>query len=445
MENRLLTQPIPRLFGQYVCPAVVAMVLDGVQSMVDGLFIGRYVGAQGMASVNIANPYFQLIIGCSMVVCTGTMSAAGRALGAGDRRGAQTIYRSALWALLGLSALLLGVGLLAPEPLARLLGADAALLPDTVRYIRTLALFVPVIAFKILFGFSGRLMERPRLYLAGTVVTLCANVALDMLAVKGLRLGVTGAAAATGLAYLAGLLVVCRPLLARTSVLNLYDGRFCGRSLCHAVLNGSSEGVTYASAAFTVFVLNRSFMQFAGASGVAAFTIINYIGNFVTLVMFGMSDGISPILSNNYGARQDARLHRTYAIAAAANLTVGVCFCLLFAWWGEPLIRLFVTSAEEAAVVAMAARGARIYGLCFLANGWNILQSGYYTALGQAGASLLIAASRGFVFIALGVLWLPAWLGIDGVWAALPFAEGVTVLLGLLVFAYKRNRRRRHG
>ena len=426
-ENELLTAPLPRLFGRYVLPAMAAMVLDGIQGIVDGLFLGNYVGAQAMASVNIANPYYQMIFGCSMIICTGTMSAAGRALGAGDEKRAKDIYHSALLVLLALSLGILVAGVFFYEPIARFLGANQALLGDSGQYIRTIGLFAPVIAFKILFGFSGRLVGKPQLYLAGTITTISCNVILDYVAVGLLGFGVTGAAAATGLAYLAGLFVVIRPMLRKETPLNLYDGRFQAGEILYAAFNGSSEGVNYAATALTVFLMNRSFMAYAGEDGVAAFTIINYVGNFVTLLMFGMSDGISPILSNNYGAGNRQRIRKTLRAAVISNFCLGAALFGIFWVWGKNLISLFLDSQSGAAVIGLAARGARIYGLCFLANGFNIIQSGYHTALGDAVRSIVIAASRGIVFVPVGLAIFSSLLGMDGVWLSLPFAEAVTV------------------
>ena len=203
-ENVLLTRPLPGLFFRYVAPAMAAMVLDGIQGIIDGIFIGNYVGADAMASVNIANPYYQIIIGSSMVICSGTMSAAGRALGAGDEKRAKDIYHSALLVLAAISVALMLAGIFGHRIIARLLGASPALLENSCRYIRALAVFVPAISFKILFGFSGRLIGRPQLYLAGTVTTISSNIFLDYLAVGVLGLGTAGAAGATGLAYLGG-------------------------------------------------------------------------------------------------------------------------------------------------------------------------------------------------------------------------------------------------
>ena len=144
-------------------------------------------------------------------------------------------------------ALSLGIllaGVFFYEPIARFLGANQALLGDSGQYIRTIGLFAPVIAFKILFGFSGRLVGKPQLYLAGTITTISCNVILDYVAVGLLGFGVTGAAAATGLAYLAGLLVVIRPLLRKETPLNLYDGRFQAREILYAAFNGSPREST---------------------------------------------------------------------------------------------------------------------------------------------------------------------------------------------------------
>lgn len=434
-QNPLVSRPLPVLFAQFVGPAMVAMVLDGIQGMVDGLFLGRFAGPDAMASVNIANPFFQLIIGATMILCTGTMSAAGRALGARDFSRAKNLYRSALVVLLSLTGVILLAGLLFARPIARFLGANEVLLPGAARYVRVIACFAPVIAFKIFFGFSGRLAGRPRLYLAGTITTLCTNILLDWIAVGLLGLGVTGAVTATGLAYLAGMLVVAPPMFRRSSPLNVFDGAFRGREIFLAACNGASEGVTYAAAALTVFLMNRAFMSFAGEDGVAAFTVINYAGNFVTLLMFGMSDGISPILSSNYGAGRPDRIRRTKTAALAGNFCIGLCLFLLFSVWGRSLIGLFFTAGDQrsAQVMDLAVRGARIYGLSFLASGFNIVQSGYHTALGDALRSVAIAASRGLVFLPVGLALFSALLQMDGVWLAPPFAEAVTVLVCLLL------------
>ena len=431
-NNTLLTERLPRLFLLFVLPAVISMVISGTQSMIDGIFLGRFAGVNAMASVNIAGPYMQIITGCTMVICIGTFSYLGRTLGENTNpQKAKDIFRTAVVSLAACTLILMAAGLFLSRPLALLLGANEVLLDETALYIRTVAVFIPAICFMMHFGFTARLLEKPHLYLIATLCCVSCNVIMDYLAVKVLGLGVVGAAAATGLSYLSGLLVVVRPFLSRKSIVNLFEGTFHWDILRSSAFNGSSEGITSISAALTMYLFNTAFMGFAGESGVAAFTVINYAGNFVVLVMFGVSDGISTLVSYNYGAKLLLRVKKTLRAALMINFCIGLLIFTVLHLFSRQMVGIFVSDNEF--VTAMAVQGAALYSFCFLMNGFNIVQSGYYTSMGDALASVIISASRGIVFISTGIFLLPQFLGINGVWLTPPFAELMTVLVCLII------------
>lgn len=431
-NNTLLTERLPRLFLLFVLPAVISMVISGTQSMIDGIFLGRFAGVNAMASVNIAGPYMQIITGCTMVICIGTFSYLGRTLGENTNpQKAKDIFRTAVVSLAACALVLMAAGLFLSRPLALLLGANEVLLDETALYIRTVAVFIPAICFMMHFGFTARLLEKPHLYLIATLCCVSCNVIMDYLAVKVLGLGVVGAAAATGLSYLSGLLVVVRPFLSRKSIVNLFEGTFHWDILRSSAFNGSSEGITSISAALTMYLFNTAFMGFAGESGVAAFTVINYAGNFVVLIMFGVSDGISTLVSYNYGAKLLLRVKKTLRAALMINFCIGLLIFTVLHLFSRQMVGIFVSDNEF--VTAMAVQGAALYSFCFLMNGFNILQSGYYTSMGDALASVIISASRGIVFISTGIFLLPQFLGINGVWLTPPFAELMTVLVCLII------------
>lgn len=431
-NNTLLTERLPRLFLLFVLPAVISMVISGTQSMIDGIFLGRFAGVNAMASVNIAGPYMQIITGCTMVICIGTFSYLGRTLGENTNpQKAKDIFRTAVVSLAACALILMAAGLFLSRPLALLLGANEVLLDETALYIRTVAVFIPAICFMMHFGFTARLLEKPHLYLIATLCCVSCNVIMDYLAVKVLGLGVVGAAAATGLSYLSGLLVVVRPFLSRKSIVNLFEGTFHWDILRSSAFNGSSEGSTSISAALTMYLFNTAFMGFAGESGVAAFTVINYAGNFVVLIMFGVSDGISTLVSYNYGAKLLLRVKKTLRAALMINFCIGLLIFTVLHLFSRQMVGIFVSDNEF--VTAMAVQGAALYSFCFLMNGFNILQSGYYTSMGDALASVIISASRGIVFISTGIFLLPQFLGINGVWLTPPFAELMTVLVCLII------------
>lgn len=431
-NNTLLTERLPRLFLLFVLPAVISMVISGTQSMIDGIFLGRFAGVNAMASVNIAGPYMQIITGCTMVICIGTFSYLGRTLGENTNpQKAKDIFRTAVVSLAACALILMAARLFLSRPLALLLGANEVLLDETALYIRTVAVFIPAICFMMHFGFTARLLEKPHLYLIATLCCVSCNVIMDYLAVKVLGLGVVGAAAATGLSYLSGLLVVVRPFLSRKSIVNLFEGTFHWDILRSSAFNGSSEGITSISAALTMYLFNTAFMGFAGESGVAAFTVINYAGNFVVLVMFGVSDGISTLVSYNYGAKLLLRVKKTLRAALMINFCIGLLIFTVLHLFSRQMVGIFVSDNEF--VTAMAVQGAALYSFCFLMNGFNIVQSGYYTSMGDALASVIISASRGIVFISTGIFLLPQFLGINGVWLTPPFAELMTVLVCLII------------
>lgn len=431
-NNTLLTERLPRLFLLFVLPAVISMVISGTQSMIDGIFLGRFAGVNAMASVNIAGPYMQIITGCTMVICIGTFSYLGRTLGENTNpQKAKDIFRTAVVSLAACALILMAAGLFLSRPLALLLGANEVLLDETALYIRTVAVFIPAICFMMHFGFTARLLEKPHLYLIATLCCVSCNVIMDYLAVKVLGLGVVGAAAATGLSYLSGLLVVVRPFLSRKSIVNLFEGTFHWDILRSSAFNGSSEGITSISAALTMYLFNTAFMGFTGESGVAAFTVINYAGNFVVLVMFGVSDGISTLVSYNYGAKLLLRVKKTLRAALMINFCIGLLIFTVLLLFSRQMVGIFVSDNEF--VTAMAVQGAALYSFCFLMNGFNIVQSGYYTSMGDALASVIISASRGIVFISTGIFLLPQFLGINGVWLTPPFSELMTVLVCLII------------
>lgn len=436
-NNILLEKKLPYLFVYFVIPSIIAMVIAGAQGMVDGIFLGNFAGSDAMASVNIANPYLQIIIGCTMIVCTGTLSFLGRTLGENKPEKAKDIFRSSVVALLIISLILMFAGIIFYKNIAYMLGANEVLVKGTGQYIFVIAIFAPAISFMLLFGFTDRLLEKPHLYLIATVFSLMANIGMDFLAVKILKMGVRGAALATGFSYLMGLLFVIKPVLSKKSVVNVFEGKCNWNYFKDSAYNGSSEGIISLSTAVILFLFNRAFMDLAGEDGVAAFTIINYIGNFATLIMFGVSDGISSIVSCNYGAGKMERVHRTFFAAISINFLMGVVLVFILNLFSKNLISVFLEGNEK--ILEMAVGGAKLYALSFLLNGFNIVQSGYHTAVGNALISVVIAASRGIIFSTVGILILPHFLRTSGIWITPMFAETVTLILCILIMKKKRH------
>lgn len=436
-DNILLSGKLHSVFVKFTWPAVVAMLISGIQGMIDGIFVGNFIGSNAMASVNIAIPYLQSIIGLSMVVSIGSQSHIGLKLGYGSEKEAQDTFQSFFRIIIAAAAGLMIAGVFFSESISELIGANDVLLEGTSTYIHTLGFFAIPMALMFYFGFLNRIIGRPELFFYGNVLSLVVNISLNYILIVKLGMGMVGTGLATGISYSSALLVVVWPMIKKSNVINIFKGEFDRRCIRPVLYNGSSEGINSISISLTAFLFNMSMMRIAGEDGVAAFTTINYVGNFGMLILFGISDGVGPIVSYNYGYGAFERVKKIMRSAYLVNLILGsFVFAILF-FGGEHIVSIFVKDNPE--ILGIAVQGGKIYGFTFLLAGFNILNSGYFTFIGQGLSSAMVAASRGLVFVTIGIFVLPIFLGIQGVWLCVPLAEFCATCIGC-VLLYKNLR-----
>ena len=425
-EKLLLTGEIPRLFMKYALPGVAGLLFLGIQSVIDGIVLGRFVGANALASVNLVLPCYSLISAFAIVMGIGGQTLVSISLGRGDKQEANNALRSVFVFLLGMSVVVSLVIFLSAGKIASFLGANEVLLPDAVHYIRALVPFFPLLCAMFFGDYIIKAMGHPLYATSVMGITVVLNIVLDLVFVAVLGWGVMGAGLATGIAFTMGACFNVPRLFSRHDVVAVQRGRYDRRLVWNAFYNGSSEGMSELSVAITVFLFNITMMRYLGESGVAAFTAINYILFIGTTVFLGISDGIIPIIGYNYGARQQERIKSILKLAARTNSLIGIGLFLLLLLFGEQVIGLFFKDHGSEAF-EIASRGVSIYCFAFLLCGLNILASSYFTAIGNAKISIIISALRGLVFVGIGILVLPAVFGIDAIWYDVPIAEICTL------------------
>lgn len=425
-EKLLLTGEIPRLFMKYALPGVAGLLFLGIQSVIDGIVLGRFVGANALASVNLVLPCYSLISAFAIVMGIGGQTLVSISFGRGDKQEANNALRSVFVFLLGMSVVVSLVIFLSAGKIASFLGANEVLLPDAVHYIRALVPFFPLLCAMFFGDYIIKAMGHPLYATSVMGMTVVLNIVLDLVFVAVLGWGVMGAGLATGIAFTMGACFNVPRLFSRHEVVAVQRGRYDQRLVWNAFYNGSSEGMSELSVAITVFLFNITMMRYLGESGVAAFTAINYILFIGTTVFLGISDGIIPIIGYNYGAGQQERIKSILKLAARTNSLIGIGLFLLLLLFGEQVIGLFFKDHGSEAF-EIASRGVSIYCFAFLLCGLNILASSYFTAIGNAKISIIISALRGLVFVGIGILVLPAVFGIDAIWYDVPIAEICTL------------------
>lgn len=426
------------LFAKYGIPSGICLLLIGIQTVIDGYFVSNYAGENAFAGVSIAMPIYVFMAALIVVVGIGCQAQIGINMGKADYQNANNTLTSGFTALIGIVTIISALVLLFSHTIVKLLGANDLLFEYSRSYLVALTPFFPLLAVLFIGDYKLKATGYPYKGMLIIGFSIIINIILDYIFIAKLELGATGAGLATGLSYAIGALIVLPYLFARNQTIAVMKGRFNWNIVGKILYNGSSEGISELSSGITIFLFNISMMKYAGAEGVAVFTAINYIIYLVITVFVGLSDGIIPIISYNYGAALIKRTIKMMRTNMLINLILGIlsfCFILFFS---EYIITLFFENTpENRNIIVMALNGSKICAVAFLFNGLNIAASSFFTALGDAKLSVIVSLLRGLVFISIGIYLLPKVWGIDGIWIAIPLAEIMTFLIAIVLVRTK--------
>lgn len=424
---------------RFTFPTMVMLIFTSIYGVVDGVFVSNFAGKTAFAAVNLIMPALMIFATVGFMLGTGGSAVVARTMGEGDLPRANRYFSLIVAAGVTAGFLLTVLAELIMEPLCVLLGAAGELLPLATLYGRILSLALAPFILQNIFQSFLVAAERPKLGLWLTVSAGLTNMAGDWLLVGVLRWGVGGAAIATvASSFVGGVAPLIYFLLPNKTPLHLTGPRFEGRVLAQTCSNGSSEMMSNLSTSFVSILYNFQLMRLIGEDGVAAFGVIMYV-NFIFIGVFmGYSIGAGPVISYHYGAGNREELQSLLRkslllmLAGCAGLTAAAVAL------AGPLSRIFVS--YDRSLLALTTRGFRLYSLSFLAMGFNIFGSAFFTALGSGVISAAIAFLRTLLFQAAAIFILPLFLGLDGIWLAVTAAELLTLVVSALFLATQRKR-----
>ena len=413
---------------KFAFPSIIMMIFMSLYTIVDGIFISRFLGSNALSSLNIVFPVINVVIAIATMLGTGGNAIISKYLGEGRGRDARECLTQLTVIGLAISLLLLVLTPIFLTPLCRALGSTDVLLADCRAYLSVSLLFAPACMLQTLFQSYLVTAGMPALGLFLTIGAGILNAILDYVLILVFPMGIAGAAIATGIGQsvpaVAGLFYF---LLSRKG---LYFIRFRlhPKELLMACYNGSSEMVTQLSNAVITFLFNLIMLELAGENGVAAITILLY-GQFLFNGFYlGFSIGISPIVGFQYGAGNRKQLRSIYRTSFLFVLASSVALTVIAVISSTPLVSVFTRDPKT---FTLADAGFRIFAFNFLFSGFNIASSGFFTALSNGRVSAIISFLRTLVFIVLSLLTLPRFFEITGAWLAIPVAEFLTLMLAL--------------
>ena len=447
---------ISKLFRKLLIPTVLGMVFSAVFVITDGIFVGKGVGSDALAAVNITAPLFMITTGVGLMFGVGASVVASIHLSHGKRKVAGINITQAL---MFSSLLILILSVLCcyfVEPVGRLLGSSERLLPLVVEYMNW---YVPFLTFYLLLNagmFFVRLDGAPNYAMWCNAIAAISNIVLDYVFIFVFGWGLMGAAFATSLGTMIGGLMILIYLLRFSRNFRLYpiklsrkSRQLTFRNIGYMVKLGSSAFVSEASIACMMFLGNYVFIRHLGEDGVAAFSIVCYFFPIIFMVYNAIAQSAQPIISYNFGAGSSKRIQQTFRLSIKTALFCGVCFFIVTVLCNHNIVSLFIDRSYGAYDIAVT--GIPYFAIGYLFFAFNIVGIGYYQSIERAHRATIITLLRGVVFMLIGFLVLPHFFGVPGIWLAVPLAELLTFVYIVAIylkdrfFSHRGNVSLQHG
>lgn len=431
-------------FFKFVIPSVVSMLVFNLYTMVDGIYVARFVGEHALSAVNISMPYVNFIFAFSILFSVGTSTVVAIFRGENNMKSAnETFTRNTIF--LTVCALIITLlALVFQNELALFLGASEVTLPYVHDYLGVLIWFT----FFFIVSYSMEVLVKtdgfPKLATAAVSVGAVMNIVMDYVLVVHVGMGIRGAAIATGLSQVLTFTVFTIHFLGKRGTIH-----WCKTTMDLSVYKriipiGTADFITELSAGTIIFLFNHAILKHIGDNGVVTYTVITYIYNIVMMTFTGISQGMQPLVSFYRGRREEntCRLFLRYALYstfAMSMLALAICLFMTPA-----LVSIFI-DASRAELFTYTVHAFRIYSLCYLVIGYNIVCSGYFAAVEKSGYSFAISLLRGFVLIAASIWIMGELFQGEGIWYATLVCESSTLVVSIWCMLRGQKKAQIHG
>ena len=433
-QNNKLDRPITSGFLlKFSAPTIISMILMSFFGIIDGVFASRLIGPISLSAVGIVFPMLTFIMSIGFMLGVGGNALVAKQIGEEDIEGAKKNFNLIIILSFSSAVALSILGVVFTRPILYLLGANQYILEMAIDYATPLFYTIPFIMMGVIFNQFLMTEGKAHFSTIGTAVGGVLNVILNYVFIYTLQMGLTGAALATSAGYavptLIGLFYFATN---KKGHLRFGKTNWHKKSVVQSVTNGASEMVTMLSVAIVSAYMNNIAVNLGGEIAVASLTIAFALMNITGSLFMGFSAGIGPIISYNYGKNDEEALQKLfkkslYIVGFISIISFGLGFVL-----ARPLTRIYVE--PDNIVYYTTIYGFRLLIAGFIFMGFNTFSSMFFTALNNGKISAILSFCRTLVFSIISMTILPIFIGMDGVWLALPVAEAMAIVLTIYIF-----------
>lgn len=432
---QLGTESIGRLLVQYSVPAIIASVATSLYNIVDSIFIGQGVGAMAIAGLAITFPLMNLVIAFCTLIAVGGSTISSIFLGQKNTSKATETVNTVMVLCL-IHALIFGtLTYIYLDPILRLFGATDETLPYASEFIEVILLATPISYVFLGLNNIMRATGYPKKAMMSALLSVGVNIILAPIFIFKFEWGIAGAAWATVCGQCTAFVWVLTHFLSKKSFVHfdLSVGFFNTSIIKRVYAIGLSPFLMNCCACIVVVFLNKSLLEYAGDLGniaVGAYGILNRTTMFFVMIVFGVTQGMQPILGFNFGAGNWNRVKQTLwkGIWIGTGITlIGWILCMGFP--GE-LSRMFTT---DPTMIDMARTAFHTYFVVYPLVGAQIVIQNYFQSIGKPKLSILLSLTRQLIFLLPLLYIIPKFFGVTGIWASMAGSDTLAFILAIVV------------
>lgn len=432
--TQLGSKSIPKLLLDYSVPAIIASLATSLYNIIDSIFIGRGVGAMAIAGLAITFPLMNLVAAFCMLIAAGGATISSIFLGQRNSERATDTVNNVFSLCLIHAAVFGGLTLMFLDEILVFFGATPETLPYAREFMQIILYGTP--ASFVLIGLNNvmRATGYPAKAMITALISVVVNIALCPILIFSLGMGIKGAALATICGQSVGAIWVLRHFLShRTTIRFSRHGKWLSRSIVrHIYAIGLSPFLMNVCACIVVVFINKALLDYGGEAGniaIGAYGIINRASMFFVMIVFGVTQGMQPILGFNYGAGQWNRVRHTLFMGVWIGVAINTAGWITAEFFPSLVSKLFTV---DEALIAIADRGLRIFFIFYPLVGCQIVIQNFFQSIGKPKISIFLSLTRQLIFLLPLLFILPRHWGIDGVWASMSASDFIAFVIAIV-------------
>ena len=427
-ENPLGSEPVSTLLRRFAVPSVIAMLVSALYNMVDQLFIGHSIGVLGNAATNVAFPLSMVCTSIGLLCGIGGAANFNLCMGRREPEHAKSYVGSAISMLAILGVILCVAVQLFLHPMMLLFGATPDVIDYACTYTRITSIGFPFLIVTIGGSNLIRADGSPKFSMLCNLVGAIVNTILDPLFIFVFHMGMAGAALATITGQILSFALVVFYLRGfKTLPLSLSDLKPNMACWARIAALGATPAFNQVAMMVVQIVMNNT-LTYYGSNSVygsdiplACAGIISKVNMLFFSFVIGISQGLQPIVSFNFGAQKYDRVKDAYKKAVFAATAISIVAFLCFQFFPRQIIGIFGSGSEE--YLHFAERYFRIFLFFTFLNGIQPVSSNFFTSIGAPKKGIFLSLTRQIIFLLPLLLIFPYFFGIDGVMYTAPIAD----------------------